>query len=529
LPRVLSGFGAALRAAAAGVLMPLLAGQETDTAPPVPAATSSPLPADAPPSMAKVDVGDLQRHASTLAADDYGGRYTGSEGQVQAARYIAAHFESCGLLPRGEKVSKGWTFFMRYPVTRTELDGKRTKITVGTHEFTTGFAVIPGKKGTQVDLKGRFAWCGDGALDSLPKALAQAIPVVALTGGSNQGQALREGFKSAGMTRALADRGAKAVIFCMLDDKGAAAEAFNYSTMLAGKPHLRYGNESGRGAQPGNVPAVFVNRKISEALLAAFGVQVSGNDIKQPKTLLKPSGRLQLDAKEDPKSHALNVVGYVEGKDPALKDEAVVISAHMDHMGTRIDGDVFNGADDNASGSAGLLELAEAFGKGDKPARSVLFLAVSGEEEGLWGSHWFSENPTWELGKIVANVNIDMIGRVADLSGTHGISMTPSHQHPQFNTLVRDAARLAKDVGITQLASGDKYYERSDHYNFARKGVPVVFFCDGDHADYHKVTDHADLLDFGKMERVTRLAYWVAFQAASAKERPKPLGSQKDW
>ncbi len=515
--------------AASLVLGQLLVGQDAPTAPPTePVAVSAAIPTDAPAGMAAIDKQDLQKHATKLASDEFGGRYTGSEGQMMAARYIAEHFEQCGLAPRGEKASKGWTYFMRYPVTRTELDPKRTKITVGKEEFSTGFAVIPGKKGTQVDLRGRFTWCGEGALDSLPKGIANSIPVVVLAGGGNQGQALREGFKTTGITRALADRGAKAVIYCMLDDKGSAAEAFNYSSMLAGKPLLRYGKE-GRAAPPGNVPAVFVNRKISDALLLAFGVQTSGNEVTEPKTLLKPSGRLQLDAKEDPKSFALNVVGLLEGSDPNLKGEAVVISAHMDHMGTRIDGDVFNGADDNASGSSGLLELAEAFGKGDKPARSVVFLSVSGEEEGLWGSHWFSENPTWDFDKIVADINIDMIGRVADLSGAHGISMTPSHQHPQFNTLVRDAAKLAKDVGITQLASGDTYYQRSDHFNFARKGVPVVFFCDGEHADYHKVTDHADLLDFDKMERVTRLAYWVAFNAANAKERPKALGSQKEW
>lgn len=535
VPRVSLSLVCLFRALGASLCVTAAAQQPAVAPPDSPAATQqtaaqqTTAPQGAPGGITKIDAGDLRRHASELASDAYGGRYTGSEGQVKAARYIAKHFEDCGLSPRGEKASKGWSFFMRYPVTRTELDPKKTKISVGSEEFTTGFAVIPGKKGTQVDVKGRFLWCADGKADELPKGVANTIPVVVMAGAGGQGRALRDGFKSAAITRALADRGAKAVIYCMLDDQGAAAEAFNYSSMLAGKPLLSYGKEGGRGAPAGDVPAVYVNRKISQAILAGFGIVLEGQTYTEPKTLLKPAGRLQLDAKEDPKSHALNVVGYVEGSDADRKDEVVVVSAHMDHMGTRIDGDAFNGADDNASGSAGLLELAEAFGKGPRPARSILFLSVSGEEEGLWGSHWFSENPTWDLAKIVANVNIDMIGRVADLSGEQGISMTPSHQHQQFNTLVRDAAKLADAVGITQLASGDTYYERSDHYNFARKGVPVVFFCDGEHADYHKVTDHADKLDYAKMERVTRLAYWVAFQAADAKERPKQLGQQPKW
>jgi hypothetical protein len=521
-------------AAAAGAVRPwrpaaLIASLAASIAPAQGPTAAPGIPPDAPAGIALVDRADLERHAVELAADAMGGRYTGSEGQMAAVRYIAAHFEACGLEPRGEKTGKGWSMFMRYPVSRTELDPKRTKIVLEGQEFGTGFAVIPGKAGAQVDLRGRFVWCGDAALDSLPKGLGSAIPVVLLAGETNQGRALREGFKSAAITRALADRGAKAVVYCLLDDKGAAAEAFNYSTMLAGKPLLRYGDARGRSSQPGAVPAVYVNRKITEALLTGFGMELDGEQVREPKALKKPTGRLQLWAKEDPKSFATNVVAYLPGSDRGLSDEAVVFSAHMDHMGTRIDGDPFNGADDNASGTSGLLELAQAFAQGPRPARSVVFLAVSGEEEGLWGSHWFTENPTWDLEKVVADVNIDMIGRVADLSGPSGISMTPSHRHPQFNTLVRQAAKLAKQVGLDQLTSGDEYYERSDHFNFARKGVPVLFFCDGEHEDYHKVTDHADKLDYAKMEMVTRLAYWVGFHAADAKERPKRLGAQPEW
>ncbi|MEZ5965575.1 MAG: M28 family peptidase [Planctomycetota bacterium] len=510
-------------------LPPAQAPIEAPTQAPTASDAPEPIPQQAPAGMERIDRADLRKHAVKLASDEFGGRYTGSDGQVAAARYIAAHFEQLGLRPRGEKTNKGWSFFMRYPVARTELDPKRTRIVVGSAEFTTGFAVIRGKKNDRVDLRGRFVWCGSGGDEDLPRGVANVIPVVVLAGGANQGRALREGFKSAGITRALADRGAKAVVFCMLDDRGAAAEAFNYSTMLAGKPMLQYGQGPRRSVPPGNVPAVYVNRKISEALFAALGVDVQGDVARPPKNIKRASGRLQLDITEDPKSYALNVVGCVEGSDPSLRDEAVVFSAHMDHMGTRIDGDAFNGADDNASGTSGLLELAEAVAKGSAPRRSVLFVSVSGEEEGLWGSHWFSENPTWELQKLVADVNIDMIGRVADLSGTHGISMTPSYRHNEFNTLVRDAARLAQDLGITELTSGDTYYERSDHYNFARKGVPVVFFCDGEHEDYHRVTDHADKLDFAKMERVTRLAYWVGIEAANAKGRPQRLGAQDGW
>ena len=486
------------------------------------------IPEDAPNGILLIDQEHLQQHAGVLASDAFGGRYTGSAGQVEAANYIAGEFERVGLQPLGERTQKGWAFLQRYPVERTELDHKRTKLTLGGKEFEVGFAVVPGKKPGPVDVRGRFVWCGTGARESLPKGLGGAIPVVVMAGTGGQGRALRDGFRSMGITRALEDRGAKAVVYCLLEDTGAAAEVFNYSGLLAGKPALRYGNE-GRALPTQAMPAMIVNRAISEQLLAAFGIDLVQGEVKEPKTLKRVSGRVQILVKEDAKSFATNVVGFLEGRDPQLKSEAIVFSAHMDHMGTRIDGDVFNGADDNASGSSGLLELAEAFGKGARPARSVLFVSVSGEEEGLWGSHWFSENPTWPLAKIVANINIDMIGRTADLSGPRGISVTPSHSHEQFNTLVKEAVRLGGLLGVTEFTSGDKFYQRSDHYNFARKGIPVVFFCDGEHEDYHKVTDHADKLDYAKMELITRLAYWVGYNAADARERPKALGSQTGW
>ncbi len=489
---------------------------------------ASQVPADAPKGIATITKESLFKHAAVLASDALGGRYTGSEGQIEAANYIATHFERVGLQPLGERTAKGWEFLQRYPVARTELDAKRTKLTIGSKEFAAGFAVVPGKKPGPVDLRGRFVWCGTGASETLPAGLGGAIPVVVMAGTGGQGRALRDGFRAMGITRALEDKGAKAVVYCLLDDTGAAAEAFNYSGLLAGKPMLRYGN-GGRGLPEQAVPAMIVNRTISTELLAALGITLVDGEPKEQKTLKRASGRVQILVKEEPKSFALNVVAFAEGSDPQLKNEAVVFSAHMDHMGTRIDGDVFNGADDNASGSSGLLELAEAFGKGDRPARSVLFVSVSGEEEGLWGSHWFSENPTWPLQKIVADINIDMIGRVADLSGPRGISVTPSFSHNEFNTLVRDAVRMGSALGVTEFTSGDKFYQRSDHYNFARKGIPVVFFCDGEHEDYHKVTDHADKLDYEKMELITRLAYWVGFAAADARERPKALGSQSGW
>ena len=121
-----------------------------------------------------------------------------------------------------------------------------------------------------------------------------------------------------------------------------------------------------------------------------------------------------------------------------------------------------------------------------------------------------------------------MIGRSGPESDVDEVPVTPSYRHPMFSTIVRDAAEIGGSLGMT-FSSGDKYYTRSDHYNFAVKGVPVVFFCNGEHEDYHQVTDHADKLEPEKMERIARIAYWVGRRVAQADDRPRTLGRSRDW
>ena len=157
-----------------------------------------------------------------------------------------------------------------------------------------------------------------------------------------------------------------------------------------------------------------------------------------------------------------------------------------------------------------------------------MFLSVSGEELGLWGSRYFSEHPTWPLDKIVADVNVDMIGRCAEQDGHTVVQITPSFQHEKYSSIAQGAARLAAKFAVT-LTSGDQYYQRSDHYNFAQKGVPVVFLCDGEHPDYHQVSDSPDKLDYARMETIARRAFWTGWQVAEAMDRPVELGARADW
>jgi len=281
------------------------------------------------------------------------------------------------------------------------------------------------------------------------------------------------------------------------------------------------------------IPMVFVSRKISVDMLGRMGtsVEAANEPLKgaSQEGLRAVPGAVHLALEKDDKAHATNVVAVLRGSDPELKHEAVLYSAHMDHVGMRMDGDAFNGADDNASGTAGLMAIAKAFAKArNKPRRSIIFLSVSGEELGLWGSAHYAKNPTWDVEDIVAGINTDMIGRIGPESGLKEVTVTPSYRHRKFSTLVQDSADVASYLGL-EFKKGDKYYERSDHINFARVGIPVLFFCNGEHEDYHQVSDHADKLSGDKLQSIARLAYWTGTLVAAQARRPETLGRSEGW
>jgi Zn-dependent M28 family amino/carboxypeptidase len=225
------------------------------------------------------------------------------------------------------------------------------------------------------------------------------------------------------------------------------------------------------------------------------------------------------DAKKELKDDR-NVVGLFPGSDPEKKKEVVIFSAHYDHVGVDDKGEIFNGSDDNASGTSALLEIAEAFGDGPRPARSVAFLWVSGEEKGLLGSKWFSDHVSLPSDyKIIADINIDMVSR----NDGKSIGLTPSKSHPSHTNLANLAEESAKAEGLEIKYDADQYFGRTDSANFARKDIPVVFFFSGIHEDYHKVTDEVEKADFDKAARVARAAYRLGWQAAQAPEVPKKV------
>lgn len=223
---------------------------------------------------------------------------------------------------------------------------------------------------------------------------------------------------------------------------------------------------------------------------------------------------------------APNVAAVLMGSDPELRGEYVVFSAHMDHVGVREpdpSGDsIYNGADDDASGTAAVIEIAEAFAALDEaPPRSTVFLLVSGEERGLHGSRAYADAPPEPVasGRMVANLNMDMVGR-----NWPDTIVAIGKEHSDLGTTLERVNARHPELGMTaidDLWPEENFYFRSDHFNFARNGVPVLFFFNGTHEDYHRPSDEVELIDADKGARLTRLIFHLGLEIASAPEAPR--------
>lgn len=225
-----------------------------------------------------------------------------------------------------------------------------------------------------------------------------------------------------------------------------------------------------------------------------------------------------------------NVIAYIKGSE--FPDEVLVISAHSDHLGVEKD-KIYPGADDNASGTSAILEIAEAFklaqNQGLGPKRSLLFLHLTGEEEGLYGSRYYVEHPVFSLENTIANLNIDMIGRVdkshegkPDYIYLIGSDRISTELHYISETANNKFTQLDIDYTYNAEDDSNRYYYRSDHYNFAQTGIPVIFYFNGEHADYHKPTDTADKLNYTLLEKRTKLIFNTAWYIVNSDHRLNP-------
>tara|TARA_R110001632_G_scaffold152588_2_gene270277 strand:- start:11368 stop:12396 length:1029 start_codon:yes stop_codon:yes gene_type:complete len=275
------------------------------------------------------------------------------------------------------------------------------------------------------------------------------------------------------------------------------------------------GRETG---EPGQKKAIEYLKKfyIDQAIKSPLG----GTDYFQEV----PATWLNKNARRGRLKDSENVVAFIKGSEKP--DEIIVISAHLDHIGISENGNINNGADDDGSGTVAVLEIAEAFKKavkdGNGPKRSILFLHVTGEEKGLLGSKYYTENPIFPIANTIANLNIDMIGRVDPrhkgnpnyiyLIGSDKLS---TELHNISEAINKKYMNIELDYKYNDENDPNRFYYRSDHYNFAKSNVPIIFYFNGTHVDYHQHTDTPDKINYEQLENRTRLVFYTAWEIAN--------------
>jgi hypothetical protein len=471
------------------------------------AQTSAPLSSAA----ATLTARDVARRIGIIADDSMMGRDTPSRGLELTARYVADQFRRFGLRPGGDQ----GTWFQRYPITRRRLELERSQVVFSTGSaadsarFTTSARYDGGsvpQKAVQesaVLVAGAQTAESAGELTLKDKVVLYAPSVHAEPGIIQQ------------VVRALYLAAPMALI--LLND----ADSASFAAALPRRSPERVVVGSS------TVSPVVIQVRAGAVLksLAAAGVDLArARSADEPLVRELRGLKVTVEMKDTItlSLSAPNTVGILEGADPLLKNEYLVYSAHMDHIGItpgRPDS-INNGADDDASGTTGVVELAEAFSRpGARPKRSIIFLTVSGEEKGLWGSNVFTARPPVPIKQIVADINIDMIGR-----NWPDTIVAIGKEHSDLGATLERVNAAHRELGMTAIDDRwplERFYFRSDHYNFARRGVPILFFFNGVHEDYHEVTDSPEKINSEKEARILQLLFYLGQEIANARQRPQ--------
>lgn len=287
-----------------------------------------------------------------------------------------------------------------------------------------------------------------------------------------------------------------------------------------------------------DIPVFSITQEVANQFLAPTGKTVAAaqqaiDSTGQPSSFEIPGTTVRMAKafKDSHVSKTRNVAGLLEGSDPRLKDEIIVVSGHYDHVGT-VGGRIYRGADDNASGAIGTIAIANAFVRGGvRPKRSVLFISYDAEERGLLGAFYYVDHPIFPLDKTIANLNMDMIGRDEESANwptppegnSNQVNVVGTLYNPQLRQLIETANKpieLRLDFK-TDKVDPEGWFSRSDHFCFAIHGVPMVLFNTGENRDYHTENDTWDRINYSKMEKIVRLIYLTAESLAASEQRPK--------
>lgn len=438
-----------------------------------------------------ITAADLKEHLYIVAGKEMEGRETATEGERRAAAYISEYFKRQGLQP-GNKGS----YLMPFPLYRDSLVGMTLKVNEQSYEAGKDFRA----GGHTISLNFNNAvYIGSVDRDSLKNNSTLFGRLVI----SNKMDAIY----------AALSFGASGALY--IDERFKPATVIPTGSLRNNK----YG--------PYNLPPIFsISEQVARDIIGkAFdSVKLAGNNKGFVPKIFHADIEMSVtnEAKE---TFANNVLGVIEGTDK--KDEYLFITAHYDHEGKRSNGDIYYGADDDGSGTVTILELAQAFAKakaeGRGPRRTIVFMTVSGEEKGLWGSAYYSNHPIFPLEKTTADLNIDMVGRIdPNYKGDSlnyiysiGDNKLSSDLPVILDKVNKKYTKLQIDRKFNDPKDPNGFYYRSDHYNFANKGVPIIFFFNGVHADYHKPTDTPDKINYPLMEKRARLIFHTAWEMAN--------------
>jgi hypothetical protein len=474
--------------------------------------------ADPRPFAAAIRAADLQKHLYIIAGKDFEGRETATEGQRKAATYIEDQFRSLGLLP-GNKDK----YQLYYPVFQDSVFNASITVNGTLFRRNEDFSLNPSTD-HDVSLYGsEVVFAGYGLSDSTRddyKGLDAKGRIVMVLNGEPAGQSV--GGSSQAAPGARARRNSTVAKQEAAQKNGAAA-----LLIIQGEfPRKATGDRGQMYLSPFKkniLPDLFI---VSDKIAAAImGADYAGAKTGNPQSKTYTANTTLTFYKATLPLQSSDVLGYLEGTD--LKDQLVVISAHYDHLG-KADSIIYYGADDDGSGTVSVLELAQAFAKaasaGKRPRRSILFLANSGEEKGLWGSAYYTDHPVYPLENTSVDLNIDMIGRidpnrhVGDSNNyvyVVGDDKLSSDLKPISEGLNKKYTKLELDYKFNDPNDPLRIYFRSDHYNFARKGVPIIFYFDGIHNDYHRPTDTPDKINYGLLEKRAKLVFYTAWEMAN--------------
>ncbi|MBK7706020.1 MAG: M20/M25/M40 family metallo-hydrolase [Acidobacteria bacterium] len=505
-----------------------------------------------------ITAAQLKDYLYYVASDEMEGRDTPSKGLDLTAKFIGTMLSRWGFKPAGDD----GTFFQKIALKRESVDAASMKLSVDgtTYTFNDDYfrlagnadsvsaPLVFGKDGwmvksknidalSGVDVKGKIVvLAGSGFSQQYivaPPAGVTPADLPAATAGTDWADPIRNA----------TDKGAAGVIVI------APQQLLGFWDQVKG--FFSRGNmspEKLRGDRPNQspTPVMLAGTKIRDAIFGA-----GSNPADKAAGDLGKAGVVSAKSKSET-LWTQNVVALWEGADPVLKSEMVAIGAHYDHVGVnpnaRGDDKIFNGADDDGSGTVAVLSIAEALAKAPKrPKRSVLLVWHAGEEKGLWGSEYFNKFPTVDIKKVTAQLNIDMIGRSkkpgymapCDTNPAPGRKPCNAELSGESEIYVIGSEMMSSTLGAVTKGTNDgflklnynyryddpkdpnRFFFRSDHFNYAVNGIPVVFWFDGEHEDYHGAGDHPDKIDYAKMEKVTRTIFLTLWELTDLKERPK--------